>query len=836
MFKFPFNFDLISFWIGFVIAILLWWLSGKVKLWIVKLNKYNQDQQAKTKKKNVTATESVYRQQILAKAQSNHIARSLFTLDEILVEPKLIAPPLYIVNPQNFHEPSTIVDQTIPYTPAWPELSAYYPVSRLTLPQACYHNANIAVMGQPGSGKTIMLADFVSLIARKSRRAGKFAEYLPIFLHALDVLEILEKNDQPDECIIDLALNDFSASQQKKLLPVILSALKENRAVFILDGVDELIPSQVDSITEFLRSLLKKYPRLITICATSPDYLDGLLKLGFFPLVVAAWNNQDRQELIMKWSKAWNRHIMPELVNKAPSSEINEGLVNAWLVGLHPFFNPLELTLALWGTYSADVTGLEIIDLIEAYLRRCAPGIPHFLLEVLASTLVTHDKPSLPQSNMESILNKQLPPKRSEISDRPNDSSIPVGSPGRDQAVSSGSRIIAILLENNVLQLTQNGNIRFANPYIAGYLASFQMADISEAIVSLPKWTIQTCALNFVSAQGKANQLMKSILSLVDPTLFREIGLVSRWLRDMPRNSEDRKNIVLLLAGLIIKDNIPVEIRAGFVIALIRSADNLVLQVLNTLIKHASPTIRFLGAIGLGALRNSKAIQDLVGLYSDPQQEVRNAACLAISAVNSPECVEILAETLLHGDEFLRQAAAESFAKMANEGYEILKDAVTIDDLLTRRAAVQGLVLIREDWVKTMLEEMSVKDGQWIVRNAAAQALDVIQKPFAYIPRRLTRPAETSWIIDYAAQLKMGVPADELAVEILVHALQNGSSEQKICSLQYLIRNPDEGIIRLIFDALYRHETTLSGAAYHALWLIGLEGVSIPAPQKFGYL
>jgi hypothetical protein len=58
------------------------------------------------------------------------------------------------------------------------------------------------------------------------------------------------------------------------------------------------------------------------------------------------------------------------------------------------------------------------------------------------------------------------------------------------------------------------------------------------------------------------------------------------------------------------------------------------------------------------------------------------------------ESLEQVATALLHGDDDLRRASAEAFANHPEEGYPLLRDGVTLDDLLVRRATVFGLFRI----------------------------------------------------------------------------------------------------------------------------------------------
>src|SRR5690606_31088332 len=128
-----------------------------------------------------------------------------------------------------------------------------------------------------------------------------------------------------------------------------------------------------------------------------------------------------------------------------------------------------------------------------------------------------------------------------------------------------------------------------------------------------------------------------------------------------------------------------------------------------------------------------------------PSLTVRRAACMALVAINTNESLEIVAQTLLGGDEDIRRAAGEAIANDAREGHAMLKDGITINDILLRRAVVYGLGRIHEDWAIELLKKIQIEDEQWVVRNAATEVLDSKLAPNSLAPTRLNVPHESPW-------------------------------------------------------------------------------------------
>src|SRR5689334_18106334 len=117
--------DLFSFVAGFVAGVLFTWLLGRVRPLLIQLRENAKQQSQAAQTRRATGLENNFRRITLRRAQGMHLAASLFSLDEILQEPRLIAPPAH-VEPGIVGIQEDIISQTLPYMPAWPELAAIY--------------------------------------------------------------------------------------------------------------------------------------------------------------------------------------------------------------------------------------------------------------------------------------------------------------------------------------------------------------------------------------------------------------------------------------------------------------------------------------------------------------------------------------------------------------------------------------------------------------------------------------------------------------------------------------------------------------------------------------
>ena len=129
---------------------------------------------------------------------------------------------------------------------------------------------------------------------------------------------------------------------------------------------------------------------------------------------------------------------------------------------------------------------------------------------------------------------------------------------------------------------------------------------------------------------------------------------------------------------------------------------------------------------------------------------------------------------------------------------------------------------------------MRIEDGQWVVRNAAAQAVEASQKPTRLIHKPLPMPAQNPWLVAYAARQGIGIPANSPAIELLLTALKTGNEEQQLAAMEYLGLNPDQDVISAIYMAAYKGMGFVEEAAINLLYENGAAGITMPAPSMFG--
>ncbi|MBI3738034.1 MAG: HEAT repeat domain-containing protein, partial [Chloroflexi bacterium] len=382
-----------------------------------------------------------------------------------------------------------------------------------------------------------------------------------------------------------------------------------------------------------------------------------------------------------------------------------------------------------------------------------------------------------------------------------------------------------------------NNKMRFIHPVIGGFLAGRALAGLKadETLLNQPDWAGKILAMRYLASNGDVSGLVKNMLEWSRLPMHRPMLTAARWLRDAPRDAPWRGKLMASLAELLQTEGLPLSLRGQALAAFVASND----PVVTTLFRQLTNTLSFelmrLVALGSGALRDTKSIRTLEGILQAPSLTARRAACLALVAIGTNEALEIVAHTLLSGDEDLRRAAAESLANDPTEGHAMLKDGATLSDILVRRAVVYGLARVDEPWAWELIEKMQVEDDQWVVRNSATEVIEAEHHISPRVPRLLKAPSESPWLIEFAGTQGVGIAPGAPATEVLLAALKSPKAEERLAALPYLKQNPTDGSIKQIYEAMYGDDAEVREAAYMTLWEIGASGFKLPHPTQFGF-
>jgi len=586
------------------------------------------------------------------------------------------------------------------------------------------------------------------------------------------------------------------------------------------------------------------------VIAASPYFQDGLTGLGIVSLGLSAWGSAQRKEFLERWSTAWEQHIAPEAAKLSDKTPISHLLINHWLIVDRGFPTPMEWTLKVWGAYAGDLVPGSC-SAMETLTSRLVGGfVTRESLAILAREFLIRKEVAIPYSDLDKLLTGLSPetpapaliedqeaqptPNREEI-EEPSAQTQKTPKGKRDVILSVGEQILESLVKAGILVEHGGSRIRFISPAILGYLAAphISIQDIPH-LLDHPYWSANHQALRYIAARGQDTSWIEPFIQSEPSPLFIPLLAASRWLSDAPASASWRGVVFRNLLNGIQNESLPVSLRARMAAAFVCSNDPSAPKLFKQLLSARMPVVRQLAVLSLGAWGDPSNVGDLISLIGDIEQTIRNAACLALVALHTDSALNSVADVLLNGDEKLRQTAAESLVYLPKQGPEIILEATKVKDLLTRRAAVFGLLQIRETWSKEILEKLAVEDGQWVVRNAAAQALEAFQGKDPRVPSPLPEPHESPWLVGFAGKRGIGLSAYQSPIDVIMLALQSGTIEDQLTALRYLKDYPDENVVLAVYNVFYGEQPELKDAALMTIWHWTLGGVKLADPAALG--
>jgi len=847
--RFPFavSIDALSFFFGFIIASIFWWVVSRSRpLW----NEINLNLKKRREESLVLRTSSMeetHRRITLRRAQGMHLAAPLFALNEILQEPRIMA-PLPHVEPGGLIATEDAVTQTLPYMPTWPELAAVYNAPTFTLAEALSGGENLVVIGQPGIGKTVAIAHLASLAANRSEELGALQEAIPFLIHVADLkLPIPEKKDLLDR-FIEMTSEHASMFDFGRVTSFVQNSFNSGRALLLLDGFDELTSEGQQEVSEYLKLLLQEHPKIRVVTTGAPEYLDGLLSLRFVPVALAAWNKQHETRFIKNWGQLWTQFVSVEAWSQTNAQQVDPLLLNVWLSSENQRLTPLELTLKVWGAYAGDSFGPHILEAIASHVRRLAPNnTPLAALESLAMQVTLTAQPVFDPRKARAWVKAFELPEEADILMTEQEPEVGDSKPVENEKNKKEKKksrntptptpgLLGRLASTGLVVSYPNNKMRFIHPVIGGYLAGRALSGFKadETLLNQPDWTGKLLAMRYLASYGDVNSLVLKMLDWSRLPMHRPLLATARWLRDAPREAPWRGKVMAALAELLQTEGLPLSLRGQALAAFTSSNDPGVSSLFRQFMNTLSFELMKLAALGSGAIHDIKATPGLIGMLEAPSVSTRRAACLALIAIGTQDALEAVAQTLLNADENLRRAAAEALANDPNEGYAMLKDGVSMKDILLRRAIVYGLRRVDELWSIELLQKMMIEDDQWVVRNSASEVLEsknLTNDP--RVPRPLKPPSETPWLIEFAGTQGVGISPSAPATDVLIAALKSTKEDERLGALAYLKNVPSDGIVKQIYSAMYTDDPELREAAFMALWEIGASGYKLPHPTQF---
>jgi HEAT repeat protein len=857
--------DMFSFWIGFIVASIFWAIIAALRPSLRNAIAAIKKQREESKLRVSSSIEDNHLRNIYNQAQEMHLAASLFSLNEIIIEPRLVAPPAQIEPGMDPHHES-MVEKTLPHLPESPEMSAFYGAPNLGLAEALSGKVNIIITGQPGAGKSTALAHLACQISEQHPAAASLHEHIPFLLHVSDLGLPLAEAKKPEDLLAPIVETQSARMRildRSRVPNFVQYAFQSGHALLLLDGLDEMPQPQIQEASAYLRLLLRAYPKIRILVAGAPEYIDGLLQLGFVPLALQAWTPQQQQEYLQKWDSLWGQYVRDEVwAQTAPT--VDNLLLKRWLAQDNLGLTPLEYTLKIWAAYAGDVRGPNIPDHIEAHIRRLSPGnIPPEALQLLAAQSSLNQMAAFEEKQarewvkaFEQVIAQDTPEPEpaveTETGEAESEPTVETEAgepesapetvqeekePAKKSASITDTSLVGKLAGSGLLKKLPQNRFCFSHPAFAAYLTgqALRGPGAAEPILKQPAWSGRTQVMRYLAAFTDATPLIQTLLNEEDdPILLRPQRQIAMLVRHAPRNAPWRNSAIAGLLEVLQNDEHPLALRGEIISAFALTGDPHIAALFRQLLQSPSDKLRQLAALGLGLMSDAKSVDALANLLAMSVGHTQSAACLALVAIGTPPALENVATALLQGDEDLRQSAAEALANDPNEGREALREGIASEDILLRRAIVYGLARIPEEWAEELLQKTQIEDTQWVVRNVAVELLESRKRPNLRIPRRLQEPSEMPWLVEFAGRQGMGISPGQAATDMLIQAFKGENPEEQRAALAYLRHKPSEGIIGTLYNAYYIIDHPQREMVYQTLKEYAAGGVQLPTPMQFG--
>ncbi len=787
-----FQLEKFSFILGFFAATVLWFIASKAKIWLPEIKTSISNFRTKFNKNQNFGLIIAIKKEVIRRAQSNHIGSKLFSLDEIVIEPLLILSDSH----QILHDSGVFdidISEIIPNVPELPQINRNYILPKVRVTELIQGENNINITGLPGTGKSTCLAYLASKLAENSSLCGNQCGKTPFYfhIHETDVL------NNPGITIFEAiykALSPYVPNiHLPKLAKFIQLEINSNNAIIIIDGIDELYKDEAEKVFEFIFKTTKTRQLLKFVITTSPYFLGNLDLENFLTVEISPLSNKNINELNAKWIRHWYKNIFTN--DKNPPLFIKEKLLVNWTKLDLPNYTALEYTLFIWGALSGDLQGHNTIAIYQSHFLRIFQN--NFQPEALGE-----------------IACKFINEKKSIINSKGFDSTL-----------------INNLLDWGIIQ-KHNDYIFFNHLDLLGYLANLysKRLPLDKSITKLSRNPVDFTYASFLSSQENSFDWIEDIVNDDQTAINFNLLLIIPWLRHTTNKTVWRITLFKMIMRYLTISNIPLSIKYRYISAFMFSNDPSIGIILKQLLSNNDINLKKLALMSMGFFTSSQPfLQDGINELSGYSNDLMKYLVLVLSTNSDEVNLDSLARLLLSADENIRKLVSQCLANMNEQAKDVLKDAITMDDILVRRSAIYGLVHLDDIWVYDILKKLTVEDNQWVIRDMANQAFEYINTPKITPPKIKINLHELNWIIQFAANKNIGISPDSNPTQILSNLLTTGSETEKRKTLAIIPNFFDFSVYPLLLNLVFSENQQLSNDAIVTIWKIFQAGNDFPS-------
>jgi HEAT repeat protein len=762
------RFDPISGLIGAVLALVLAGLAYLSRESLAGVTEQPLEVLRNLLAKVTADTEHRYRESLVEWASKLHIFAELVPLEQVFVHPPLVPLPPF---------PVPGVEKPIP--PRAPSLGAIM-----------NGHPRVAILGEPASGRTTLLAYLSIVFARgeAGQTLGAYLERLPLYI-SLPLLDWPavegQEQDVEEKALIEWLVNSAltSGSVKSAHTGTLKNNLSAGTALVLFDGWDELEPDQQSQAAAWLGTLADNLTDNIWVVTAGPSGFAQLTAAMFVPVRLGEWENEHARALVDSWDNA----LQPAEDEEAQdTARLDRNL----LAALHAGATPMELAVRCWSFFvdGTMTTGRArtLVRATEQMLNAAGEDPDWALADVLAAVndvallLQKGERTDLSLQELDEALEAVMPPK------------------GERHPQAKEQAIKALTAPGSLLRTRDGESYSFPHPLWHSSLAAQQMADLPPAtLLEHLEDSAWAPMVDYYAEYAPMEPVIEVWLSQPDDLWHTRLCRAARWVSASPPDAQWRNGVMALLARTFLNPELLLPIRQRIARALINTNDPGVLYLFKQSVQHPEPEIRVAVLKALGQLGREADVEAFRAALEDPEPRVRAAATSGLGAMANEAALELLTQLLYDAEQEIRVDAANGLARFGEEGWQALKEALKAEDLLTRRAAVFGLGSVEQTWVREVLLDVSSDDTEWVVRSAADSVIEMMEQEQTQ-PAPVVEPppqiSEAGWLISWAAERGESVGLGEAAFRTVALAAQEGDPETRVAAIWALgmLGSPDQ--------------------------------------------
>jgi HEAT repeat protein len=681
-----------------------------------------------------------------------------------------------------------------------------------------------------------------------------FNQLMPIYVH-MGNLNLSGQNEygaevDPAEPIVRAVQHTVGRVTASTIPRYLYDRLNRGLVLLLIDGYDELPQREQPLARAWLKALLEQYKdNFIIVTGPHVGYAE-LTGLGFTPVYMRPWSDMDAHWSAHRLAESWAAFGKKR---RAKTAKLDDDAIARGRANIRAY-TPFELTLKTWTNYAEDAERPGFEGWFQAYLARqlnttadlpltaLLPNLTRIAalqidegyitpqrLQALAITgeaFGIQDTQTMPAAENAPSVDDLRPENTAETAKEKKDED--------SETTTAQGRLLGLLRRGGLLVRYRGDRYQFKHPVIAAYLAGLTLKDAQRDIVrakaAQPNWSP---VLAYAAAHTNLDLVVRDRLTAPSDLLYSNIMEVARWMAFAPNDAAWRGAILKLLNDLVSAPTQFSLVRARATAALISTRDfKNAAYTFRRAARNLAPEIRRLAALGMGATGDPETVKDLIPLLDDQDMDTRVTAGLALGAIGSDEALEAMVIAFTSYDEPVRQAIAEQFALLPDEGHPILFEAMNEPDMAMRRAAIFGLHRTRTVWGLIAIYRAFLEDEQWYVRSAAQQAFEELQFGRAEPPtRHYPTPDQIAWLSEWAAEKGEQLPQGMGAADMLIRALHEADPPMRALAARNIGQLSHLHMIKSLYSALRDRHEPVRSAAYHALADVQIAiGKPLPAP------